>query len=229
MTSETYGSQLLWRFLDEQQPRLLQAYLAGSTRARGDGRGASLVSTYEQVARTVRRGVRSLRGVGRGLVRRPANAAARPRAVSTPEARAPFAIHYRVRHGRRDQCHCASRVAVVRRSHVPARERPRRLPRVRPARARLGNGGRERRRFRRHCGETTASKRRRSSWRTGTRRGRSPTGRDALAVRAFRGGKPLAGSSFGHDVAEPPGDLGGASRRSTASAVRPISSLASAP
>jgi hypothetical protein len=51
VTSESYGSQLLWRFLDEQHPRLLQAYLVGSVRARGDARGASLVSTYEQVAR----------------------------------------------------------------------------------------------------------------------------------------------------------------------------------
>jgi hypothetical protein len=52
VTSESYGSQLLWRFLDEQQPRLLQAYLVASARARGDARGASLVSTYEQVTRS---------------------------------------------------------------------------------------------------------------------------------------------------------------------------------
>jgi hypothetical protein len=51
MTSHTYGSQLLWRFLDERQPRLLPAYLARSARARGDSHGASLVSTYERVAR----------------------------------------------------------------------------------------------------------------------------------------------------------------------------------
>jgi hypothetical protein len=52
VTRESYGSQLLWRFLDELQPRLLPAYLVRSARARGDARGASLVSTYEQVART---------------------------------------------------------------------------------------------------------------------------------------------------------------------------------
>jgi hypothetical protein len=46
MTSQTYGAQLLWSFLDERQPRLLPAYLA-----RGDGRAASLASTYERVAR----------------------------------------------------------------------------------------------------------------------------------------------------------------------------------
>jgi hypothetical protein len=51
ITSESYGSQLLWRFLDERQPRLLAAYLVRSARARGDARGASLVSTYERVAR----------------------------------------------------------------------------------------------------------------------------------------------------------------------------------
>ena len=51
VTSQTYGSQLLWRYLDERRPRLLPAYLARSARARGDARAASLVSTYEQVAR----------------------------------------------------------------------------------------------------------------------------------------------------------------------------------
>ena len=52
MTSQTYGSQLLWRYLDERQPRLLPAYLARGPRARGDARGTTLVSTYERVART---------------------------------------------------------------------------------------------------------------------------------------------------------------------------------
>ena len=52
MTSQVYGAQLLWRFLDERQPRLLPAYLARSARAQGDGRGASLVSTYGRVAQT---------------------------------------------------------------------------------------------------------------------------------------------------------------------------------
>ncbi len=51
VTSQTYGSQLLWRFLDERQPRLLPEYLARSPRARGDASAASLVSTYERVAR----------------------------------------------------------------------------------------------------------------------------------------------------------------------------------
>jgi hypothetical protein len=46
LTTQTYGAQLLWRFLDERQPRLLHAYLA----RRGDG-AASLVSTFERVAR----------------------------------------------------------------------------------------------------------------------------------------------------------------------------------
>jgi hypothetical protein len=50
VTSQSYGAQLLWRFLDERQPRLLPSYLARSTRARGDTRGASLASTYERVA-----------------------------------------------------------------------------------------------------------------------------------------------------------------------------------
>jgi hypothetical protein len=50
VTDQTYGSQLLWRFLDEHQPRLLPAYLARSAHARGDPRGATLVSTYERVA-----------------------------------------------------------------------------------------------------------------------------------------------------------------------------------
>jgi len=52
VTSQTYGSQLLWRFLDERQPKLLPEYLARSGRSHGDPRGASLVSTYERVART---------------------------------------------------------------------------------------------------------------------------------------------------------------------------------
>src|SRR5215213_3404590 len=46
MTSQSYGSQLLWRFLDERQPRLLPAFLAS-----GDGRAERLVSTYERLAR----------------------------------------------------------------------------------------------------------------------------------------------------------------------------------
>src|SRR5215213_211133 len=46
LTSQSYGTQLLWRYLDERQPRLLPAYLA-----RSDGSAASrLVSTYEQMA-----------------------------------------------------------------------------------------------------------------------------------------------------------------------------------
>ena len=52
VTHQGYGAQLLWRFLDERQPGLLPAYLTSSARARGDIRGASLVSTYERVART---------------------------------------------------------------------------------------------------------------------------------------------------------------------------------
>jgi hypothetical protein len=50
VTRQSYGAQLLWRFLDERQPRLLPAYLARSVRAHGDARGASLVATYERVA-----------------------------------------------------------------------------------------------------------------------------------------------------------------------------------
>lgn len=50
VTSQSYGSQLLWRFLDERQPRLLPAYLARSVRAHEDANGVSLVSTYERVA-----------------------------------------------------------------------------------------------------------------------------------------------------------------------------------
>ena len=51
VTTQTYGAQLLWRFLDRRQPRLLPAYLARSARAPGDTRAATLVSTYERVAR----------------------------------------------------------------------------------------------------------------------------------------------------------------------------------
>jgi hypothetical protein len=50
VTSQSYGSQLLWRYLDERQPRLLHTYLARSGRAGEDARGASLVSTYARVA-----------------------------------------------------------------------------------------------------------------------------------------------------------------------------------
>ena len=51
VTSQSYGAQLLWRFLDGRAPRLLPAYLAESARGRGDARGAGLVSTYERIAR----------------------------------------------------------------------------------------------------------------------------------------------------------------------------------
>jgi hypothetical protein len=47
LTSQSYGSQLLWGFLDQREPRLLPEYLA---RAKGDARAATLVSTYERVA-----------------------------------------------------------------------------------------------------------------------------------------------------------------------------------
>jgi len=50
MTTQTYGAQLLWRFLDERRPQLLPVYLARSARAHGDARATSLVSTYEQIA-----------------------------------------------------------------------------------------------------------------------------------------------------------------------------------
>ncbi len=52
LTTQSYGAQLLWRFLDERQPRLLPEYLARCARAGGDVRAASLVSTYERVAHT---------------------------------------------------------------------------------------------------------------------------------------------------------------------------------
>jgi hypothetical protein len=52
VTSQTYGAQLLWGFLDERQPRLLPEYLARSAGAHGDARGTRLVSTYERVTRT---------------------------------------------------------------------------------------------------------------------------------------------------------------------------------
>jgi hypothetical protein len=45
ITTQTYGSQLLWSFLDERQPRLLPAYLT-----RTDGRATTLASTYARVA-----------------------------------------------------------------------------------------------------------------------------------------------------------------------------------
>jgi hypothetical protein len=50
LTTQSYGAQLLWRFLDERQPRLLPEYLARSAQAGGDAGAASLVSTYERVA-----------------------------------------------------------------------------------------------------------------------------------------------------------------------------------
>ena len=48
LTTQTYGAQLLWRFLDERQPGLLPAYLARA--AHGNARAATLVSTYQRAA-----------------------------------------------------------------------------------------------------------------------------------------------------------------------------------
>jgi hypothetical protein len=47
LTGQSYGSQLLWGFLDDGWPGLLPAYLAG---ARADGGAAALASAYEQIA-----------------------------------------------------------------------------------------------------------------------------------------------------------------------------------
>ena len=49
VTEQSYGAQLLWRFLDERQPRLLPAYLTARVRAPAQA-GGSLASTYERVA-----------------------------------------------------------------------------------------------------------------------------------------------------------------------------------
>ena len=48
VTTQTYGAQLLWRFLDERQPGLLPAYLARA--AHRNARAAILVSTYQRAA-----------------------------------------------------------------------------------------------------------------------------------------------------------------------------------
>jgi hypothetical protein len=46
LTSQTYGAQLLWRYLDERQPALLPAYLAALARRPS----ARLSAAYEEVA-----------------------------------------------------------------------------------------------------------------------------------------------------------------------------------
>ncbi len=50
LLDESYGAQLLWRFLDERQPRLLPAYLARVARARPETEAATLATTYARVA-----------------------------------------------------------------------------------------------------------------------------------------------------------------------------------
>jgi hypothetical protein len=47
LTGQSYGSQLLWRYLDERSPRLLPAFLAG---ARADSRASALAADYRRIA-----------------------------------------------------------------------------------------------------------------------------------------------------------------------------------
>ena len=50
LLGESYGAQLLWRFLDERRPRLLPAYLARVAASQTDVGAAALVSTYGRIA-----------------------------------------------------------------------------------------------------------------------------------------------------------------------------------
>jgi hypothetical protein len=51
LTMQTYGSQLLWRYLDERQPRLLPLYLRHLAGSRTAGTGAAdLAATYTRVS-----------------------------------------------------------------------------------------------------------------------------------------------------------------------------------
>ena len=49
MTAQSYGAQLLWRYLDERHPQLLPAYLAKLARP-GVRDAAALAETYQRVA-----------------------------------------------------------------------------------------------------------------------------------------------------------------------------------
>jgi hypothetical protein len=51
LTEQTYGSQLLWRYLDERQPRLLPRYLRRLAGHRSEDQGAAgLAATYARVS-----------------------------------------------------------------------------------------------------------------------------------------------------------------------------------
>ena len=49
ITAQSYGSQLLWRFLDERWPRIAPAYLRRAAATRGGGRARALSATYAGV------------------------------------------------------------------------------------------------------------------------------------------------------------------------------------
>ena len=118
VTSQSYGSQLLWRFLDERQPRLLPAYLARSVRAHEDANGVSLVSTYERVAHAPfasvfgRFAVWTADWYGGRLT--PLRRLAR-RGHAARLGRARWRSTISGCRGRRDPYRCGSRAAVVRR------------------------------------------------------------------------------------------------------------------
>ena len=48
ITSQSYGSQLLWRYLDERAPHLLPAYLEAAAHARAAGPAGTLAAAYER-------------------------------------------------------------------------------------------------------------------------------------------------------------------------------------
>jgi hypothetical protein len=117
LTTQSYGAQLLWRFLDERQPRLLLEYLARSAQAGGDAGAGSLVSTYERVAHTSfavtfgRFAVWAADWYGDRLT---------PLRRLAPRGRAggsvaPQRFTISGCHGRRDRCRCASPAAGARR------------------------------------------------------------------------------------------------------------------
>jgi hypothetical protein len=51
LTEQTYGSQLLWRYLDERRPRLLPGYFHWlATKRPGESAAAGLAATYERMS-----------------------------------------------------------------------------------------------------------------------------------------------------------------------------------
>ena len=95
ITTQSYGSQLLWRYLDERYPPLLPAYLTtlASTTVRDEGRRA-FVTTFGRIANTTFRSVfrdfAVFAAQEYGSEIAPAGTVRRRFAASV----APFAIHY---------------------------------------------------------------------------------------------------------------------------------------